>query len=574
MSRFTNEYIKQEMHHCRADFTYFCKKYITILHPNKGFIRFELYKFQERIAKDYIKHRFNIIQKPRQMGLSTLTSIYLLWLALFNPAKEIMIISIGARESKEFLKHIKVAHERLPPWLAGKLVQDNKSTMVFDNDSRIQSIPSPKYAARSFSASILVIDEAAFIAPIDSLWTSAFPILSTGGAAIVLSTVNGTYGTGQWFFQKWTEAELKLNHFNPISLHYTEHPEYVVEGWAEGQRKNLGDQKFEQEVLCNFLGSVSTFISREIIQKYLDLEHKGISPLKEPESKRYTDMLWIWEKPVPDHYYIMGIDTAKQGHGKSNSTFQIIDVATGEQVVEFCGKLDTVEYAKIVKVIATEYNNAYVVLEINNMGLAVMNELHINLHYTNVYYRKAGVPGWETTARTRPFIIQSIEQIFNKEILKIYSTRIINELQTFAADPETGKIAKQQGSTDDLLIALGLAYMGMQSAIMSNPALAAMFGQNREIDRMTLNCYVELKEETQGVPQGTKGVVIHITEKEASVSFQNTGVFKIKRENLKLLKMFNEYDVVRWALKEDPYKMSVKMPDGTTAEEDFRWLVG
>jgi len=574
MSRFTNEHIKQEIHNCRQDFTYFCKKYVTILHPSRGFIKFNLYKFQERIYKDYSANRFNIIKKPRQMGLSTLTSIYLLWLAIFNPAKEIMIISIGARESKEFLKHIKVAYERLPPWLAGPLVQDNKSTMVFDNNSRIQSIPSPKYAARSFSASILVIDEAAFIQNIDSLWTSAFPILSTGGNAIVLSTVNGTYGTGQWFYSKWTEAELKLNNFNPVELHYTEHPDYLPPEWAEAQRKNLGELKFAQEVLCDFLGSVATFISREIIQKYLDLEHKGISPLCEPKSKRLTDMMWVWKDPIPGHYYILGVDTAKQGTGKSNSTFQMIDVASGEQVVEFCGKIDTVEYAKVIKAIATEYNNAYVVLEINNMGLAVMNELHINLHYTNVYYRRTGATGWETTARTRPFIIQSIEQIFNKEILKVYSTRTINELQTFAADPETGKIAKQKGSTDDLLIALGLAYIGMQSAMMSNPALAAMFGQGREVDNIVPSCFVELREEEQGIPKGTRGVVIHLTEKHVTISFQNVGVFKIKRENLQLIKMFNEYDIVRWALKEDPYKMKIKMRDGLTVEEDYRWLVG
>jgi hypothetical protein len=159
MARPTKEFIIQELSKCQDDFGYFAREYVIIHHPRLGFIPFDLYEFQERIYKDYQLHRFNIIKKPRQMGLSTLTSVYLLWLALFNPAKEIMIISIGARESKEFLKHIKVAFERLPQWLRGKLVQDNKSTMEFDNKSRIQSIPSPKYAARSFAASVLVIDE-------------------------------------------------------------------------------------------------------------------------------------------------------------------------------------------------------------------------------------------------------------------------------------------------------------------------------------------------------------------------------------------------------------------------------
>ena len=572
MARPTAEIIRQELATCQDDFGYFARKYVIIQHPRLGFIPFNLYPFQDRIFKDFNKHRFNIIKKPRQMGLSTLTSIYLLWLALFNPAKEIMIISIGARESKEFLKHIKIAFDRLPSWLSGKLKSDNKSTMEFDNNSRIQSIPSPKYAARSFSASILVIDEAAFIQPIESLWTSAFPILSTGGNAIVLSTVNGTYGNGQWFYQKWTEAEQGLNNFNPISLHYTEHPEYAVEGWAEEQRKDLGELRFSQEVLTDFLGSVNTFISREIINKYVDLENKGITPLRDPIEKRFQEMLWIWDRPIPGNFYIMGVDAAKQGQGKSNSAFQLFDISSCTQVAEFCGKVDTITYAKIINDIAKEYNNSFVVLEINNMGLAVMNELHFNLQYNNIYYRRTGNPGWDTTSKTRPFIIQSIEQVFSKDIFKILSKRTIQELQTFVADLDTGKIQKQKGSTDDLLISLGLAYIGLQSSITNNPALAALYGKQEE-DRLLINAFVQLKEDIGNIKAGTKGVVISVEGKTAMVNFSNIGTYKIDKTKLEVLKQFNDYDIVKWAIRDDPWLLPVKKEDGTIIKEDLRWLI-
>ena len=896
MPRPTAETIRQEISKVQDDFGHFANEYVIIQHPRRGFIPFKLYQFQDRIFRDFNKNRFNIIKKPRQMGLSTLTSVYLLWLALFNPAKEIMIISIGARESKEFLKHIKIAYDRLPPWLKGKLVSDNKSTMEFDNNSRIQSIPSPKYAARSFSASVLVIDEAAFIQNIESLWTSAFPILSTGGKAIVLSTVNGTYGNGQWFYQKWTEAEQKLNNFNPINLHYTEHPEYAVEGWAEEQRKDLGELKFSQEVLCfpkgtdiitidgvkdiseilpgdfvlthegryrkvrkincreytgelikirsfgnnidikctpehpirvcndgvnhqwikandikksdritmprilsgkrkiisedlaimiawyiaegwfsnntvffslnikddtnqltnaikiftgkepiceldkihscygirisdsqlgeflvkhcgslaenkkiplelidgyeelvykilisgdgcrvnenkdgyvtisktlvyqvqllshiigypcsiskvnnggktimmgrevnysakygcriyrkqsdkglrlrkhkysysvsinditieqyngnvynlqvegassytangrvvhncDFLGSVNTFISREIINKYVDLENKGLTPLKDPIEKRFQDMLWIWSKPVPGNYYIMGVDVAKQGQGKSNSAFQIIDIVSGAQVAEFCGKLDTITYGRIINDIAKEYNNSYVVLETNNMGLAVLNELYHNLQYNNLYFRRAGDPGWETTSKTRPFIIQAIEQLFNKDVIKVLSKRTINELQTFVADLDTGKVQKQRGSTDDLLISLGLAYIGLQSSITSNPALAALYGKQEE-DKLLINAFIQLKEDVDCIKAGSKGVVISVEGKSAMVSFSSIGTYKIDKDKLEVLKNFNDYDIVKWSLREDPWLLQVKKEDGTQIKEDLRWLIG
>jgi len=577
MARPTDEFIDTELRKCRQDFAYFCRTYVTIQHPKLGFIKFNLYDYQERIFADFQNERFNIIKKPRQMGLSTLVSVYVLWLAMFNRAKEIMIISIGARESKEFLKHIKVAHDRLPQWLGGSLEQDNKSTMVFDNDSRIQSIPSPRYAARSFSASLLVIDEAAFIQNIDSLWTSAFPILSTGGKSIVLSTVNGTFGTGQWFYEKWNEAKLKNNNFNPVDIAYTEHPEYRLPGWAEAQRKDLGELKFAQEVLGDFLGGTNTFIARSIINRYLDIEGNGEHKLtKDPIEHRLQGQLWIWEKPDLQSFYVMGADAGKEGTGQSNSAFHVVNVATGAQVAEFCGKIDTITYAKHMNDIGREYNTAFIVLETNNMGLAVMNELYLNLKYPSVYFRKTGAPGWDTNLRTRPFIIQAIEQIFTKELLKVLSIRTINELQTFVADIETGKISKQRGATDDLLISLGLTFLGIQSAVMSNPAMAALYGKLREESLLDVNQFVELKEDYEGLRKGTRGIITGSTSDNltAFVSFQNLGVYSVRKDKLQPLKSFNEYDVIRWALKEDPYTVKVKMEEGREVSEDIRWLLG
>jgi hypothetical protein len=452
------------------------------------------------------------------MGLSTLTAIYLLWLALFNPAKEIMIVSIGNRESKEFLKHIKIAYDRLPRWIAGKLEQENKSTLVFDNGSRIQSIPSPKYAARSFSASFLVIDEAAFIANIESLWTSAFPILSTGGKAIVLSTVNGTYGIGQWFYYKWKEAELKVNNFNAIPLVHTENPDYRTKEWEDAQRKDLGERKYNQEVLMDFSGSTDTFISHDIINKFM-------ASIKEPIIKRLNEKLWVWQKPIPGHFYVMGVDSAKQGKGRSNSAFHILDIQTSEQVAEYCGKIEPKDYATVATDLCKEYNGAFMVVETNNMGLAVMNEIFYHLNYPNLYYRKGGIPGWDTTIKSRPLIIEAIERVFTKEVVKVNSIRTVNELQTFATDELTGTVGKQKGATDDLLISLGLSVIGINQAINANPAMGAMLLPDISIDKMT-----ELEGSFDAIRQ----------------------VFKLQK---------------------DPWIQEVKTPEGKLVKEDLRWLI-
>jgi hypothetical protein len=246
------------------------------------------------------------------------------------------------------------------------------------------------------------------------------------------------------------------------------------------------------------------------------------------------------------------------------------------QVAEYCGKVDTITYAKYLHDVGKEYGGAFIVLEINNMGLAVMNELYLNQRYPNVYFRRTGSPGWDTTVRTRPFIIQAIEQIFTKELLKVFSIRTINELQTFVADVETGKISKQKGSTDDLLISLGLTFLGIQSAVMTNPAMASLYGKLREESLLDVNQFVELKEDFGVLQKGLRGVITgnSADKNTAFISFQNLGVYAVPKIKLQPLKGFNEYDIIRWALKEDPYTVKVKHQEGVETTEDIRWLLG
>lgn len=214
--------IKSEYARCAADPVYFMIKYVKIQHPIRGTISFALYPFQEQTLKDFHQFDFNIVLKSRQMGISTLVSAYSLWLMLFHTDKNILVISKTQEVAKEIVSKVRFANDNLPSWLKVQSLDNNKLSLKLKNGSRILAVSSASDAGRSFALSLLIIDEAAFIDKIDEIWTAAYPTLSTGGRAIVLSTPNGV---GNLFHKMWKDAEAKKNNFNTIKLPWNLHPE-------------------------------------------------------------------------------------------------------------------------------------------------------------------------------------------------------------------------------------------------------------------------------------------------------------------------------------------------------------
>ena len=205
--------------------------YIQVTHPVRGLVPFKLYPFQERIVGELEKNRFNILRKFRQAGCTTIASAYSLWMAVFQKHQAIVILSKGDTEATEVLDRIKIMYEELPGFLQPGISEDNKHTLKLRNRSVIKSRPSGKQSGRSLAGSFLIVDEAAFIESIDTIWAAVYPIISTGGRAFVLSTVNGI---GNWYYDVYHRAMAKENSFNYIDINWESHPEYKYqEGFDE-----------------------------------------------------------------------------------------------------------------------------------------------------------------------------------------------------------------------------------------------------------------------------------------------------------------------------------------------------
>ena len=235
--------IKREYLKCVENPAYFMKKYCTIQHPMRGKIKFDLYDFQESMLGEFTSNRYNIILKSRQLGISTLSAGYSLWLMLFNNDKNILVIAKDKDTAKNLVTKVRVMYSNLPQWLKTKVTEDNKLSLVFQNGSQIKAVAATSEAGRSEALSLLILDEAAFIDNIDDIWTAAQQTLATGGDCIALSTPNGV---GNWFHKQWIDAEDGTNNFNTIKLHWTCHPERN-ETWRKEQDKVLGPSQAAQE---------------------------------------------------------------------------------------------------------------------------------------------------------------------------------------------------------------------------------------------------------------------------------------------------------------------------------------
>jgi len=447
----------KEIVRCGKEPVYFFNKYVKIQHPQKGLIEFNTFPFQDKCVEDFVEHRFNIILKSRQLGISTLTAAYAVWMAIFYKDKNILIIATKLSVAMNFIKKVKVALRSLPRWLVlPELVSNNKQSVEFSNGSSIKAIPTSDDAGRSEALSLLIVDEAAFVRNFDELWTGLYPTVSTGGRAIVLST---PHGVGGQYYDLYMRADSGESEFNPIKLPWDVHPEHGEE-WFETECRNLSQKQIAQELMCDFAASGDTFLSAD------DIEFIR-TRVRAPLEKWGPEMgVWVWKYALSEHKYVISADTAR-GDAADYSTFQVIDTSESEVVAEYRGKIPPDQFAILLNEAGTRYNKALLCPENNTYGYAVIMKLQ-ELAYSNLYFKNRrdkfaamyGTDsmiykiGFTTSGQTRNQILTKLEEVIRNRQVRVYSSRLYEELKTFVW--KGTKAQAQKGNNDDLVMALAI----------------------------------------------------------------------------------------------------------------------
>lgn len=511
--------IKSIIKKCKNS-AYFIDNYCKVKHPTAGVIPFRLFKYQQDNLRKFAQNRFVIYTKTRQCGISTLTGAHALQFAMFNNHKTVLIVSKRDKDAMEYLsRNIKFVFDHLPPWMQKiwKPTTNNEHELGFPNGSKITSLTSGPDTLRSNASSLNIIDEAAFIPYMDKMWSGGAPTLQHGGSVIVISTSNGM---GNWYYETLTDAIEGKNKFLPITIEWwdmdweikfedhngnqkvicptagirecTTEEERAKYGpfwspWLEEQYRLLvskgGEDLFRQEVLRDFIGSGNPVLPRDsliYIKETVDENYKVMqsadytNPINnENYHLNFGNQLWIWEQPKQNHVYSMGVDISS-GEAGDYSAIEGFDLIDGKQVVELEISCEPRMLAVIVDYLGRYYNNAFVVPERTGMGITVCQDL-IHLGYPNLFrtsmmpsnnnkvHMHTGPVGFNTTGTGRPLIIKALLDNLGRDGFVVKSVRLSKQLGTFVF--KKGKAEAQGSGNDDLVLATGLALVGIEHAV-------------------------------------------------------------------------------------------------------------
>ena len=454
---FTEEQV-QEYIKCSKDPIYFIETYCKIVSLDHGLIDFKLYECQKEKVKIIHENRKVILMEGRQQGKTTTSAAYILWYTLFQNNKTVAILANKATAAREVLSRYQLMYESLPQWLQQGVTTWNKGDIELENGSKVFTAATSASGIRGKSVNMLYVDEAAIIPNnvAEDFFTSVYPTISAGETTkILLSSTPLGYNH---FWKFWNDAETKANDFVPLFIPYNRIPGRD-EKWAEEQKRQLGELKFNQEVLCKFLGSALTLINPDTIGR--------LSASKYVYSKDGLDVI---EEPIKGHTYVMICDTAK-GVGGDYSAFTIIDVTESpyKQIAKYRNnKISPLLYPNVIHKVAKDYNMAYVLIEINSSE-QVPTILYSELEYENILFVSRTTNGQVVTGgfgsgstqlgvmtdkKVKRIGCHTIKSLIEEKKLLVQDIDTIAEISTFIE--VRGSYAADEGYHDDLMMPLVL----------------------------------------------------------------------------------------------------------------------
>jgi len=443
---------------CKNDPVYFAKNYIKIVSLDEGLTQFHPYSFQETLIKRFHENRFNICKMPRQTGKSTTSVSYLLHYAVFNDSTNIGILANKAATARDLLGRLQTAYENLPKWMQQGIISWNKGSLELENGSKILAASTSASAVRGMSFNILFLDEFAFVPNhiAESFFASVYPTITSGKntKVIMVSTPHGM----NHFYRYWHDAERGKNEYIPTDVHWSEVPGRD-DVWREQTIANTSEQQFKVEFECEFLGSINTLIAPSILRNMV---------YETPITKNAG--LDIYEKPEKEHNYIVTVDVAR-GLGNDYSAFIVFDVTQFPYKVVAKYRNNEVKpmlFPNIILDVAKGYNNAYILVEVNDIGDQVASILQYDLEYENLlmasmrgrngqivgqgFSGKKTQLGVRTTAAVKKLGCSNLKTLIEDHKLLTCDYEIISELTTFAQ--KHNSFEAEEGCNDDLAMCL------------------------------------------------------------------------------------------------------------------------
>ena len=454
---FTQENIEEYLK-CKSDPVYFAMNYVKIVTLDEGLKSFQPYDFQEKLINNFHDNRFNICKMPRQTGKSTTVISYLLHYVVFNDSVNVGILANKAATARELLGRLQTAYENLPKWMQQGILSWNRGSLELENGSKILAASTSASAVRGMSFNILFLDEFAFVPNhiADSFFASVYPTITSGQKTkvIIVSTPHGM----NHFYRMWHDSERGKNEYIPTDVHWSEVPGRD-EVWREQTIANTSEQQFKIEFECEFLGSVDTLIAPSKLKSLV-----YDAPLTQNAG------LDVFEQSKENHDYITTVDVAR-GVGNDYSAFVVVDITEFPHriVAKYRdNQIKPMLFPNVIWEVAKNYNNSFILCEVNDIGDQVASILHYDLEYENLlmasmrgragqivgqgFSGKKTQLGVKMSKTVKKVGALNLKTMIESDKLLFKDYDILSELTTFIS--KSNSFEAEEGCNDDLAMCL------------------------------------------------------------------------------------------------------------------------
>jgi len=448
---------KDEYRKCHDDSIYFIESYVKIVTLDDGIVPFKPWDFQKEMLRNFDKYNFNICKLPRQVGKSTVSVSYILHYILFNEYVEVAILANKAATARQILGRLKLAYEKLPKFLQAGIKKWNDGSIELGNGSKIYAESTSSDSIRGYTFNLIFLDEFAFVPHniAEDFFNATYPTISSGKNAkmIIVSTPKGL----NLFHKMWKKAIDKKSEYHPFEVHWSMVPGRD-QAWKEKTIRNTSERQFRQEFECDFLGSEETLISGSQMSIM-----NTIDPI-------YTEGdLKVYEKPEVGRSYVVNVDTS-EGIGKDYHFINVTDVSEWPYKQVACwrnNEMPVMLVPNVIKSICESYNNAYLMIELNNLGQQVSDILRHDLEYEHMFttisdtqssqhmnfkYSRSQKYGMKMTSQSKRIGCDNLKSIIENGKYIINDEKTLDELKTFIV--RRNSYMAEEGKNDDSIMTL------------------------------------------------------------------------------------------------------------------------
>lgn len=466
----TREQVEEYLR-CKGDVVYFAKNYIKIVTAHqatkKGKVQlFELWDFQEDLIRLMDEEKEVIAKLPRQVGKSTTTIAFILHYIMFRGHVNIGLLANKEKMAMELMHRLKFAYELMPYWMQQGITIWNRGSIELENGSRVMAASTSSSSVRGNTFDIIFLDEFAHVMPHlqEEFYDSVFPTIQSNDEAKII-IVSTPKGMGNMFFNIWQKAVKKSNTFKHFEVHWSQVPGRD-EAWKTKYIANTSEEQFRQEMECEFIGSSNTLINFHKLRLMVSAATDA--------NRTEGNYLKIWEDPIPGHTYIILVDPSR-GQNLDYHCMQVLDISSlpYKQVAIWRDNTQpTYTLPAVIMSLARAYCDAFVLVEVNDIGQQVADMLQLDYGYENLIktvsagasrgqkvsggFTKKIQYGVRTTTPVKRIGCTNLKALIEKDKLIIHDPITVNEFLTFVAVKESFAAEEDSGCHDDTVMALVL----------------------------------------------------------------------------------------------------------------------